>query len=107
MILLFGRPRLIQTYDWSRQSSHVSRKIGQARWLKELTSNSELEEYLKEEILKTGYPLEVEMSDLLSKDSTVFNNEPYVDEVTSKTQPIDVFAAHKAFRLRCTTIIIP
>jgi hypothetical protein len=59
-----------------------------------ILSSKTLEEHLKEEIIKTGYPLEVEISDLLEKEWVVFNNDTYLDAEERKSREIDIFAVH-------------
>jgi hypothetical protein len=49
---------------------------------------------LLKQLGKTGFPLEVEVSDLLETDWIVSNNEAYVDEETRITREIDIFAIH-------------
>ena len=57
-------------------------------------SSKTLEEHLKEEIIKTGYPLEIEISDLLEERWIVFNNDTYLDTEERKSREIDIFAIH-------------
>src|SRR5213592_2645104 len=58
-------------------------------------SSSE-EKHLLEQLAKTGFPLEVEVSDLLEPNWLVFPNEAYVDEDEGKTREIDMFAIHNS-----------
>jgi len=51
-----------------------------------------LEDHIREVIQRTGYPLEIEVSDILEKDWVVFNNVPYLDEDENKTRTIDIYA---------------
>jgi len=53
-----------------------------------------LSSYLRKEISKTGFPLEIEISSVLDKDWMVYNNDPYVDEDEEKTREIDIYAIH-------------
>jgi hypothetical protein len=53
-----------------------------------------IEKHIAEEILKTGYPLEVTVSDILETDWIVINNETYLDVDENKTREIDVTAVH-------------
>jgi hypothetical protein len=56
--------------------------------------SKDTEEHLKEEILRTGYPLEIEISALLDNEWIVFNNDSYLDLEESKSREIDIFAIH-------------
>jgi len=53
-----------------------------------------LGDHIREMVRRTGYPLEIEVSDILEKDWAVFNNVPYLDEDESKTRTIDIYAIH-------------
>ncbi|MGD0175697.1 MAG: hypothetical protein ABSC50_02600 [Candidatus Bathyarchaeia archaeon] len=53
-----------------------------------------LTQHIMEQLMKTGYPLEIEVSDIMEHDWSVFNNLPYVDEKESKTREIDIYAVH-------------
>ena len=54
-----------------------------------------MEDHLVDEIQRTGYPLEIEISELLDQNWHVFNNQPYLDEDENKTREIDIYASHK------------
>jgi len=54
-----------------------------------------LEYHIREEIQRTGYPLEIQVSDILDRNWVVFNNEPYLDEDENKTRRIDIYAIHE------------
>jgi hypothetical protein len=58
--------------------------------------NAASDKHIMEELLKTGYPLEIKVSEELERNWNwiVFNNEPYFDEDASKTREIDVSAIH-------------
>jgi hypothetical protein len=50
-------------------------------------------EKIREHVLKTGYPSEIEIANLLRKSGwTVANQYPYADRESGKLRPIDVFA---------------
>lgn len=49
-------------------------------------------EYLKKEILKTGYPLEIEISSILDRGWLVFNTDSYFDQDEEKLRDIDIRA---------------
>lgn len=49
-------------------------------------------DHLKREILKTGYPLEIEVSSLLDNKWDVINTDTYVDKDEGKTRDIDINA---------------
>lgn len=52
-----------------------------------------LEEHLTEQIKKTGYPLEIETSNLLeNKNFVVFNTQYYFDEEIQQGRDIDIYA---------------
>ncbi len=54
-----------------------------------------MDEFLLEELAKTGFPLEIEVSELLDTNWLVFNNQAYVDEDEGKTRDIDIFGIHE------------
>jgi hypothetical protein len=55
--------------------------------------NKSLEQHLIKQIKKSGYPLEIEISNILeSKHYVVFNTQYYFDEETQKGRNIDVYA---------------
>jgi len=56
-----------------------------------------LEEHLIKRIKKSGYPLEIEISNLLDKDYVVFNTKYYFDEETKKGRDIDIYASPSYF----------
>lgn len=49
-------------------------------------------EYLKKEIKKTGYPLEIEISSILDRGWAVFNTDSYFDRDEGKLRDIDIRA---------------
>jgi hypothetical protein len=51
-----------------------------------------LEDYLIERINKSGYPLEIEISNLLDQEYVVFNTQYYFDEETKEGRSIDIYA---------------
>lgn len=51
-----------------------------------------LENHLVEEIKKSGYPLEIEISSFLDKDYIVFNTQYYFDEDLKQGRDIDIYA---------------
>lgn len=51
-----------------------------------------LEDFLIGKIKESGYPLEIEISNLLEEDYVVFNNAPYVDTETNQSRNIDIHA---------------
>lgn len=51
-----------------------------------------LEEYLIERIKKSGYPLEIRISDLLDEDHYVSNTQYYFDEHEKQGRDIDIYA---------------
>jgi len=51
-----------------------------------------LENHLTEEIKRSGYPLEIEVSSLLDKDYIVFNTQYYFDEDIKQGRDIDIYA---------------
>lgn len=53
-----------------------------------------LSQHIINQILKTGYPLEIEVSEAMERDWSVFNNLPYVDRREGKTREIDIYAVH-------------
>lgn len=53
---------------------------------------SEKIEYLKKEIKKTGYPLEIEISSILDRGWTVLNTDSYFDRDDGKLRDIDIRA---------------
>jgi len=54
-----------------------------------------MEGHIREQLLATGFPLEIEVSDMMEKaDWIVLNNQPYLDEDEDKTREIDIFAIH-------------
>jgi len=59
-------------------------------------NNDSLEDHLVSELLKTGYPFEIEICGLLDRDWLVFNNDPYLDEDEGKTREIDILAMHNS-----------
>jgi len=54
-----------------------------------------MKDHIMDQIEKTGYPLEIEVSERLDKDWVVFNNQPYLDEDENKTRETDIFAIHE------------
>jgi hypothetical protein len=52
-----------------------------------------VEDHILNEIQKTGYPLEIEISDLLEKDWFVINGQPFLDLDTNEIREIDLMAA--------------
>jgi len=58
-----------------------------------MTSKKSVEEHLVEQIKKSGYPLEIEISNLLDKGKyAVFNTQYYYDEETKQGRDIDIYA---------------
>jgi len=54
------------------------------------------EGHIIDQIQRTGYPLEIEVSDLMERAGwIVFNNQPYLDEDEGKTREIDIYAIHE------------
>jgi hypothetical protein len=51
-------------------------------------------QHIINQILKTAYPLEIEVSEAMEHDWSVFNNLPYVDRKEGKTREIDIYAVH-------------
>ena len=51
------------------------------------------EEFLKKQIEKTGYPLEIEVSSRLDKDWDVINTDSYFDKDEGKLRDIDIYAS--------------
>lgn len=54
--------------------------------------NRTLENYLIKRIKKSGYPLEIEISNLLDKEYLVFNTQYYFDEEGKQGRDIDIYA---------------
>jgi len=54
-----------------------------------------MENHIIDQIRTTGYPLEIEVSNLMDRDWIVYNNQPYLDEDENKTREIDIFARHE------------
>jgi len=54
-----------------------------------------MEDHIIDSIRATGYPLEIEVSNLMDRDWVVYNNQPYLDEDENKTREIDIFARHE------------
>lgn len=54
--------------------------------------NRTLENYLIKRIKKSGYPLEIEISNLLDKEYVVFNTQYYFDEEVKQGRDIDIYA---------------
>lgn len=52
-----------------------------------------LEDHLIKAIKKSGYPLEIEISNLLDKDYVVFNTQYYFDEKAKQGRDIDIYAS--------------
>jgi hypothetical protein len=52
------------------------------------------EDHIIDQIRSTGYPLEIEVSDLMDETWLVFNNQSYFDEDENKTREIDIYAVH-------------
>lgn len=52
-----------------------------------------LEDFLTEKIKNSGYPLEIEISNLLDKNYDVYNNAQYVDMDTLQNRNIDIHAS--------------
>lgn len=50
-----------------------------------------LEDYFIEKIKKSGYPLEIEVSNLLDRDYCVFNTHYYFDEETKQDRDLDIY----------------
>jgi hypothetical protein len=54
------------------------------------------EDHIIDQIQRTGYPLEIEVSDLMERAGwIIFNNQPYLDEDEGKTREIDIYAIHE------------
>jgi hypothetical protein len=53
---------------------------------------SSLSEYVINEIKKTGYPLEIKVSEILNKQYITQYNELFIDEDENKSREIDVTA---------------
>jgi len=51
-----------------------------------------LEDYLIKRIKESGYPLEVEISNMLDKEFVVFNTQYYFDEESKQGRDIDIYA---------------
>lgn len=52
-----------------------------------------LEDYLVERVKKSGYPLEIEVSDMLEREKfVVFNTQYYFDEESKQGRDIDIYA---------------
>jgi hypothetical protein len=73
--------------------SYTSQAVKQTRDKTGLSSGA-MEEHLKEQVMKTGYPLEIQISDLLDGEWIVFNNDTYRDLEEQKSREIDIFAIH-------------
>ena len=58
-----------------------------------------LEAHIIAKIKKSGYPLEIEISNLLEKDYVVFNTQYYFDEESKQGRDIDIFAHSMYFDL--------
>lgn len=56
-----------------------------------------LEDFLVEAIKKSGYPLEIEISNLLDKNYFVSNTQYYFDEEAKQGRDIDIFASPLGF----------
>ena len=69
-------------------------------------------DYLKKEIKKTGYPLEIEISSILDKVwQTVINTDTYYDRDEGKLRDIDIhafdtFASRKVFPIALKTGLV-
>lgn len=55
-----------------------------------------LEEHLIGEIQKTGFPLEIEVSDLMQENWVVLNNTPYLDSDKNENRTIDIYGIHES-----------
>ena len=61
--------------------------------------SKDLEEFLIEEIKKSGYPLEFEITSILEENKwEVTNNEYYIDKATNKEREIDIVASESFFK---------
>jgi len=54
-----------------------------------------LEDFLRERILNSGFPLEIEISNLLDNDYEVFNSKYYYDKEAENGRTIDIYAYPK------------
>lgn len=67
-------------------------------------------EHLKKEIMKTGYPLEIEISSILDRGWEVFNTDSYFDRDEGKLRDIDVradrYSPNKLLPLYLTTCLV-
>lgn len=65
-------------------------------------------EHLKKEIMKTGYPLEIEISSILDRGWTVLNTDSYFDRDEGKLRDIDIRADRyeEAFPLFLSTSLV-
>lgn len=60
-----------------------------------MPTNKELKDYLIEEIEKSSFPLEIEVSaSLESEEWSVINNRPYIDPDKGELRSIDISAFH-------------
>lgn len=60
--------------------------------MKPKEKNRTLEDHLIKRIKKSGYPLEIEISNLLDKEYVVFNTHYYFDEERKQGRDIDIYA---------------
>jgi len=61
--------------------------------MKQSEGKETLEEYLVERVKKSGYPLEIEISDVLERENfVVFNTQYYFDEERKQGRDIDIYA---------------
>ncbi len=70
-------------------------------------------EFILENIKKSGYPLEIEVSSILEKDWFVVNNAFYLDKISNKEREIDIlannpFSKHEGSKIKflCTITLI-
>ena len=60
------------------------------------SEKKELKDYLLEEVKKSGFPLEIEVSSILEDENwVVINNQPFIDPDVDELRSVDIFAFHE------------